>query len=43
MQKGTVKSEPLSKALVDVYLGKEPPSPALKLDFLATAAALLEK
>lgn len=42
-KKGTVKSEPLSKALVDVYLGNEPPSPALKSDFLATAAALLEK
>lgn len=40
-KKGTITSKPLSKALVDVYLGKDPPSPALKSDFLSTAAALL--
>jgi hypothetical protein len=41
LQKGTVVSKALSKALVDVYLGKEPPSPAMKNDFLSTAASLL--
>ena len=43
MQKGSVNSPDLAAALVDVYLGSEPPSKDMKAGFLETAAALVAK
>lgn len=41
MQVGSVRSAALSAALVDIYLGSDPPSAAMKADFLDTAAVTL--
>eukprot|EP00892_Ulva_mutabilis_P004236 jgi/Ulvmu1/2184/UM013_0029.1 len=38
---GSVRSPAISAALVDIYLGSEPPSAAMKADFLDTAAITL--
>jgi hypothetical protein len=43
MQRGVVASKALSAALMDVYLGKEPPSATMKEDFLCTVAEALKK
>eukprot|EP01025_Chloroclados_australasicus_P028931 TRINITY_DN2871_c0_g1_i1.p2 TRINITY_DN2871_c0_g1~~TRINITY_DN2871_c0_g1_i1.p2 ORF type:complete len:282 (-),score=33.59 TRINITY_DN2871_c0_g1_i1:384-1229(-) len=41
-KKGSVNSDALSSALVNVYLGSEPPSPEMKDDFLSSASRLLQ-
>ncbi|CAN0277474.1 unnamed protein product, partial [Ectocarpus sp. 8 AP-2014] len=40
---GTIKSGPLSSAMVDVYLGKKAVSPGAKKAFATGVAALLER
>lgn len=43
LQKGTVKSPDLAAALVEVYLGSNPPSKDMQTDFLSTVSSLISK
>ena len=43
LQVGSMRSPAISGALVDIYLGSNPPSAAMKADFLDTAALTLSR
>jgi hypothetical protein len=41
LQRGTVQSPELSDALAEIYLGRDPPAPAMQQDFLNTVSSLI--